>query len=65
MFWCNIEHDKSTFGRVLGILEGINKTQEEEDITCGGGSGYWVLWNFKGRGSFPHVTKGDAEVLGI
>ena len=46
-------------------MEGINHPQEEEDIMCGGGSGYWVLWNFKGRGSFPHVTKGDAEVLGI
>ena len=45
-------------------MEVSKQTQEEEDILCGGGSGYWFLLRFKGRGVFPHVTKGDAEVLG-
>ena len=31
---------------------------------CVGGSCYWVLWRFKGRGGFHCVTKGGAEVLG-
>ena len=45
-------------------MEVSKHTQEEEDIMCGGGSGYWFLWRFKCRGVFTHVTKGGAEVLG-
>ena len=39
-------------------MEVSKQTQEEEDIMCDGGSSYWVLWRFNGRGVFPHVTKG-------
>ena len=63
-FWCNVGHGKIILGRVGGRVEGINQTQEEEDIMCGGGSGCWGFWRFKGRGIFTHITKGDAAVLG-
>ena len=39
--------------------------KEEKYIMCVGGSGDWVLWRSKGRGSFPHITEGDSEVLRI
>ena len=60
----NVGHGKSTLGRVGGGLELINHPQEEQDIMCGGGSGYSVLWSLKGRGVFPHTIKGGVEVLG-
>ena len=63
-FLCNIGHGKRTLGSVGCRVELTNQNQEEEDIMCGSCSGYCVLWRFKGRGSFPHATKGDDEFSG-
>ena len=63
-FWCNVGHGKSSLSRVGFRVEVINHPQEEQDIMCGGGSGYSVLWSLMGGGIFPHTIKGDVEVLG-
>ena len=61
---CNFGHGESTFGW-MRIRVGRSRTnKEEKSIMCGGGSGDWVLRRSKGRGIFPHITEGNAEVLG-
>ena len=39
-------------------MEGINHPQEEEDIMCGGGSGYWVCGILRGEEVFLTSPKG-------
>ena len=64
-FGGNFGRDESTFGWVRSRVGRRGPTKEEKDIMFGGSGGDWVLWRSKGRGSFTHITEGDAEVLVI
>ena len=54
----NLGRGKSAFGRMVRKVGSSVPSKETKDIVCGGGSGNWIMWRPKGRGSFPLITEG-------